>query len=130
MTYEEAERIILTLNMNYAAFLPRDIQEAAAKRSLWLGELAGMDFKAALGAAKKIIQTSPYPPTIYDFRTAMGHNPELTREEAQARLPGPTWESEEGMKALYTADMDRVDKLMANLDKELAALPGLKGHKR
>ena len=127
MTYEEAERIILTLNMNYAAFLPRDIQEAAAKRSLWLGELAGMDFKDALTAAKKIIQTSPYPPTIYDFRTAMGHNPELTREEAQARLPGPTYDRPE---SYYTADMDRVDKLMADLDKELVALPGMKGHKR
>ena len=123
MTYEEAERIILTLNMNYAAFLPRDIQEAAAKRSLWLGELAGMDFKAALGAAKKIIQTSPYPPTIYDFRTAMGHNPELTRDEAQARLPGPTYDRPE---SYYTADMDRVNKLMADLDKELAAIRGMK----
>ena len=127
MTYEEAERIILTLNMNYAAFLPRDIQEAAAKRSLWLGELAGMDFKDALTAAKKIIQTSPYPPTIYDFRVALGHNPELTRDEAQARLPGPTYDRPE---SYYTADMDRVNKLMADLDKELAALPGMKGHKR
>ena len=124
MTYEEAERIILTLNMNFAAFIPRDVHEAAAKRSMWLGELAGMDFKAALGAAKKIIQTSPYPPTIYDFRTAMGHNPELTRDEAQARLPGPTYDRPE---SYYTADMDRVNKLMADLDKELAAIRGMKG---
>ena len=123
MTYEEAERIILTLNMNYAAFLPRDIQEAAAKRSLWLGELAGFDFKDSLVAAKKIIQTSPYPPTIYDFRTALGHNPELTRDEAQARLPGPSYDKPE---SYYTADMDRVDKLMADLDKELAAIRGMK----
>ena len=122
MTYEEANRIVITLNMNFAAFLPRDPEEAAAKRNMWIAELSKYDFKQGLEAAKKIINTSPYPPTIYDFRTAMGHNPELTRDEAQARLPGPTWESEEGMKALYTADMDRVNKLMAELDKELAGI--------
>lgn len=133
MTYEEAERIILTLNMNFSAFLPRDVHEAAAKRSMWLGELAGMDFKAALGAAKKIIQTSPYPPTIYDFRMAMGispDDPELTLDDKLARLPGPTWESEEGMRALYTADMERVDRMMAELDKELARMPGFEKERK
>ena len=127
MTYEEANRIVITLNMNFAAFLPRDPEEAAAKRNMWIAELSKYDFKQGLEAAKKIINTSPYPPTIYDLKQALGHNPELTRDEAQARLPGPTWESEEGMKALYTADMDRVNKLMADLDKELAAIRGMKG---
>lgn len=126
MTYEEANRIVITLNMNFAAFLPRDPEEAAAKRNMWISELAKYDFKQGLEAAKKIINSSPYPPTIYDLKQALGHNPELTRDEAQARLPGPTWESEEGMKALYTADMDRVNKLMADLDKELAAIRGMK----
>ena len=127
MTYEEANRIVITLNMNFAAFLPRDPEEAAAKRNMWISELAKYDFKQGLEAAKKIINTSPYPPTIYDLKQALGHNPELTRDEIEARLPGPTYDKPE---SYYTADMDRVNKLMADLDKELAALPGMKGHKR
>lgn len=124
MTYNEANRIVITLNMNFAAFLPRDPEEAAAKRNMWISELAKYDFKQGLEAANKIIQTSPYPPTIYDFKAAIGFNPELTREEAQARLPGPTWETEEGMRAQYSFDHERVNRMMAELDKELARMPG------
>ena len=123
MTYEEANRIVITLNMNFAAFLPRDPEEAAAKRNMWIAELSKYDFKQGLEAAKKIINSSPYPPTIYDLKQALGHNPELTRDEIEARLPGPTYDSPE---SYYTADMDRVDKLMADLDKELAAIRGMK----
>lgn len=130
MTEREAERIFITLNMNFAAFVPRETEEAAVKRGLWLRELMKYDFAEGLKAANKIIQTSPYPPTIYDFKSAMGFNPELTREEAQARLPGPTWETEEGMKAQYSFDHDRVNRMMADLDKELAAMPGLEKIRR
>ena len=122
MTYEEANRIVITLNMNFAAFLPRDPEEAAAKRNMWIAELSKYDFKQGLEAAKKIINTSPYPPTIYDLRQALGVGGELTRDDMVARLPGPTYDTEEGAKALYTADMDRVNKLMAELDKELAGI--------
>lgn len=130
MTEREAERIFITLNMNFAAFVPRETEEAAVKRGLWLRELMKYGFAEGLKAANKIIQTSPYPPTIYDFKSAMGFNPELTREEAQARLPGPTWETEEGMKAQYSFDHDRVNRMMADLDKELAAMPGLEKIRR
>lgn len=122
MTYEEANRIVITLNMNFAAFLPRDPEEAAAKRNMWIAELSKYDFKQGLEAAKKIINSSPYPPTIYDLRQALGVGGELTRDDMVARLPGPTYDTEEGAKALYTADMDRVNKLMADLDKELAGI--------
>ena len=130
MTEREAERIFITLNMNFAAFVPREMEEAAVKRGLWLKELMKYDFADGLKAANQIIQTSPYPPTIYDFKAAVGINPELTREEAQARLPGPTFDSKEGMQALYTCDMDRVNRLMADLDKELAGMPGLERTRR
>lgn len=130
MTEKEAERIFITLNMNFAAFVPREMEEAAVKRGLWLRELMKYDFADGLKAANQIIQTSPYPPTIYDFKMAMGFNPELTREEAQARLPGPTWETEEGMKAQYSFDHERARKIMEDLDKELAGMPGLERTRR
>jgi hypothetical protein len=126
MTYDEANRIVITLNMNFATFLPRDPEEAAAKRNMWISELVKYDFKKGLEAAKMIITTSPYAPTIYDLKQALGHNPGLTRDEMMARLPGPSYDRPE---SYYTANMDRVNKMMADLDKELAALPDMKGHR-
>ena len=118
MTYQEANRLVLTLNMNFASFLPRDIEEAAAKRGMWLAELQQYDFKKGLEAVNRLIQTTPYAPTIYDFKTALGVGGELTREDIQARLPGPTFESEEGMKALYTADPQHVADVFEKLMRE------------
>ncbi len=123
MTEFEANRLVLTLSMNFAKFMPLEIEAAAVKRGMWMRELAKYDFKQGLEAAKKIINSSPYPPTIYDLKQALGHNPELTRDEIEARLPGPTYDKPE---SYYTADMDRVDKLMADLDKELAGIRGMK----
>ena len=130
MTYQEANRLITMLTYNFAAFMPIQPLDAAAKKGLWAEELVKYDAAAGEKAVKKIIQTSPYPPTIYDFRAAMGFNPDLTRDEAQARLPGPTWDTPEGMKAQYAFDHDRVDRMMADLDKELAAMPGLERTRR
>ena len=120
MTYPEANKLVLMLTYNFAAFMPLDPVTAAGKKGLFIDELSKYDYKRGEAAIKRIISSSPYPPTIYDLKQALGVNLELTRDEAQARLPGPTFESEEGMKAMYTADMDRVAKMMSDLDKELA----------
>ena len=119
MTYEEANRLVITLNMNFAAFMPREVEEAAAKRGMWLGELQKYDFRKGLEAVNHIIQTSPYPPTIYDFKTALGVGGELTRDDIQARLPGPTFGTEEGYKAMYTADPEHVKSVFEQLMRDL-----------
>ena len=130
MNYNEANKLILMLTYNFASFMPAVPVSAAGKKGLFIDELSKYDYKRGEKAIKTIIQTSQYPPTIYDLKQALGANTELTRDEAQARLPGPTFDNEEGMKALYTCDMSRVDKLMADLDKELAGMPGLERIRR
>lgn len=122
MTYEEASRLITMLTYNFAAFLPAEPPAAAYKKGMWAEELMKHDFLSGQKAVKLMIQTLQYPPTIYDLRQALGVGGELTRDDMVARLPGPTYDTEEGAKALYTADMDRVNKLMAELDKELAGI--------
>lgn len=119
MTEFEANRLVLTLSMNFAKFMPLEIEAAAVKRGMWMRELAKYDFKKALEAVNDIVQTLPYPPTLYDLKSRLGYDPDLTRDEMQARLPGPTFGTPEGYKAMYTADMSRVDRLMAALDNEL-----------
>ena len=119
MTYKEAERLVLTLHMNYASFLPRDVQLAAAKRGLWVKELEKYDFKKGLEAVQKIINTMQYPPTMYDLKTCLGVGGECTRDDMVARLTGPTWETQEGMAAQYAFDHERTRKIMEDLDNEL-----------
>ena len=123
MTYEEANRLVLMLSYNFAAFMPVDPVLAAGKKGLFIDELVKHDYKRGMEAVKTVIQTSQFPPTMFDLRQALGVGEGMTRDDYQARLPGPTWDSEEGAKAMYTADMSRVDKLMADLDKELAGMP-------
>ena len=120
MTYEEANRLVLMLSYNFAAFMPTDPVTAAGKKGLFIDELSKYEYKRGMEAVKTVIQTSQYPPTIYDLRQALGIGEGMTRDDYEARLPGPTME--EHPESLYTADMARVDKLMAELDKELAKL--------
>lgn len=115
--------VFLTIGMRPFGWSVEDVRVTAAKRNMWIAELSKYDFKQGLEAAKRIINSSPYPPTIYDLKQALGHNPEMTRDEIEARLPGPTYDKPE---SYYTADMDHVNKLMADLDKELAAIKGMK----
>lgn len=123
MTYEEASRLITMLTYNFAAFMPAEPPAAAYKKGMWAEELMKYDFVRGQKAVKTMIQALQFPPTIYDLRQALGVGGEMTRDDYTARLPGPTYDSEEGAKALYTADMGRVDRLMADLDKELARMP-------
>ena len=119
MTEFEANKLVLMISYNFGTFMPADIQGAALKKSLWMDELRKHDFHRAEKAVKEIIQRSPYPPTIYDFKTALGVGGELTRDDIQARLPGPTFDTEEGMKALYTANEDHVNEVMQKLMRDL-----------
>ena len=119
MTYQEAERLVITLHMNFANFLPKETELAAAKKGQWMKELEPYEFRRGLEAVNTLVQTLQYPPTMYDLKTALGAGGEYTRDDLQARLPGPTFGTEEGYAAMYTCDMDRVNKLMADLDYEL-----------
>lgn len=119
MTEFEANRLVLTLSMNFAKFMPAEIDAAAVKRGMWMRELQKYDFRKGLEAVNDIIRRMPYPPTLNDFISRVGNDPELTREDLQARLPGPTFGTKEGFEAMYTADMDRVAKLMDELMREL-----------
>lgn len=119
MTYQEAERLVITLHMNFANFLPKEIELAAAKKGQWMKELEPYEFRRGLEAVNTLVQTLQYPPTMFDLKTALGAGGEYTRDDLQARLPGPTFGTEEGYAAMYTCDMERVNKLMADLDYEL-----------
>lgn len=119
MTYEEASRLITMLQMNFAAFLPSHPEAAAMKKGMWVEELTKYKYADGMRAVKDIIGLLQYPPTMADFKNHVGAGAELTRDDMMARLPGPTIDNTE---SLYTANMERVDRMMADLDKELARL--------
>ena len=119
MTYEEASRLITMLQMNFAAFMPTSPEATALKKGLWAEELQKYPYEKGMKAVRDIIGLLQYPPTIADFRSRAGNNAEMTRDDYLARLPGPTIED---IEARYTANMNRVDEMMADLDKELATL--------
>ena len=119
MTYQEAERLVLTIHMNFANFLPKEVELAAAKRGQWMKELEPYEFRRGLEAVNTLVQTLQYPPTMYDLKTALGAGGELTRDDVIARLPGPTFGTEEGFRAMYDFDHDRARKIMERLDEEL-----------
>ena len=116
MTEFEANRLVTMLVYNFPQFLPLDPQGAAIKKGSWMSELVKHDAARGEQAVKRLIQTCHFPPQIADFREALGV--EITRDEYQARLPGPTFESEEGMKALYTADPQHVADVFEKLMRE------------
>ena len=119
MSEFDANRLVLMLIYNFAQFLPADPDGAAIKKNTWIAELLKYDVKKAEKAVRTLVETRHYPPQIADLREAMGASSELTREDMQARLPGPTFGSSEGYKAMYTANMERVDQLMEDLMEEL-----------
>lgn len=119
MTEFDANRLITMIVYNFSQFLPADVQGAAIKKGTWLAELMKYDAAPAEAAVRTMIQTLHYPPQIADFRDLMGASAELTRDDLQARLPGPTFGTAEGYRAMYTADMSRVDRMMADLDTEI-----------
>ena len=108
------------LQMNFAAFMPTQVEAAALKKGLWAEELQKYPYEKGMKAVRDIIGILQYPPTIADFRSRVGKSAELTRDDLVARLPGPTIED---VEARYSADMERVNKMFANLDMELARLP-------
>jgi len=117
MTEFEANRLLLMLQYNFAGFYPQDVRGAAIVKGTWLDEMLKYDAQRGEEAVKKLIQICHYPPKIADFREVIGVA--VTRDEMQARLPGPVFGTQEGFDAMYTADMSRVDRLMAELDEEL-----------
>ena len=122
MEYAQANKLVLMLTYNFASFLPNDPVSAAGKKGLFIDELQRHDYRDGEKAIRTIIQTSQFPPTIYDLKQALGvARSETQWVEAAQRLTGPT--AEDNPETLYTANMARVDKLMADLDKELANMP-------
>lgn len=119
MTEQEANRLLLMLQYNFANFYPADVQGIAVKKGTWMAELVKYDAAKAEKAVRTMIQTMHYAPQIVDFREAMGHDSELTRDDIQARLPGPTFGTEEGFKAMYTANEDHVNEVMQKLMRDL-----------
>ena len=118
MTYQEADRLITILSMNYAAFMPTHPEAAAVKKGQWIGVLKGYDYTRGLKAIDDIMGSLQYPPTMYDLKMALGYGSEITLPQ----IDGPTFGTEEGNAAMYTADMERVNKMMEDLDKELAGV--------
>lgn len=116
MTDMQANKLVLLLQYNFAGFMPPDIQGAALKKGMWMAELVKHDYKPAEEAVLKMINTLHYPPQLADLRETLV--PAIQRRE-QAALPGPTFGTQEGYDAMYTADMDRVNALMAKLMEEL-----------
>lgn len=121
MTYQEADRLVTILHMNFANFLPPSPEASAVKKGMWCGELQKYDYKRGMKAIELLIQTQQYAPTMYDLRTALGANGDYAREEPK-QIEGPTFGTRDGNSAMYAADMDRVNKLMEDLDKELGGM--------
>ena len=117
MTEREANKLLLMLQYNFSTFYPNDIQGIAVKKGMWTEELLKYDAARAEKAIKTLIQTLHYAPQIADFREAMGLG--YTRDDSQARLPGPTFGTEEGYKAMYTANEDHVREVMEKLMRDL-----------
>lgn len=120
MTDKEGRQLISMISVNYTNFMPTSQEGARVKIGMWMQAFAGVPFEKGYKAVAKIIAENTYPPTIAHFKEALGYTPDLTRDEMEARLPGPVFGTEEGFAALYTADMTRVNELMAELDKELS----------
>lgn len=117
MTDFEANRLVTMLAYNFPQFLPLDPQGAAIKKGTWMSELVKHDAARGEKAVNTLIQTCHFPPQLADFREALGV--EITRDEYQARLPGPTFGTPEGYKALFTADDDHVNAVMEKLMREI-----------
>ena len=106
MTDFEANRLVTMLAYNFPQFLPLDPQGAAIKKGSWMSELVKHDAARGEKAVNTLIQTCHFPP-------------QLARDEYQARLPGPTFGTPEGYKALFTADDDHVNAVMEKLMREI-----------
>lgn len=119
MTDKEGRQLIAMLAVNYPTFMPPSQEGVKVKTGMWMSAFSGVPFDRAYKAILKVITENTYPPTIAHFKEALGFNPELTRDEVQARLTGPVFGTEEGFAALYTADMERVDKMMEGLLHDL-----------
>lgn len=124
MSEFDANRLVLMLIYNFAQFLPVDPDGAAIKKNTWIAELLKYDVKRAEKAVRTLVETRHYPPQIADLREAMGASSELTREDMQARLPGPTFGSPEGYKAMYTANEAYVEAVFSRLMEDIGRIKG------
>lgn len=117
MTEFDANRLLTIIVYNFAAFLPADPHGAAIKKGSWLAELVKYDKVHAEKAVMDLVQTCHYPPQIADFRDRI--LPSLTREDPRQGLPGPVYGTQEGFEAMYTADPDHIERVMAQLYRDL-----------
>ena len=117
MTDMQANKLVLLLQYNFAGFMPQDIQGAALKKGMWMAELVKHDYKPAEEAVLKMINTLHYPPQLADLRETLV--PAIQRKE-QAALPGPTFGTDEGNAAMYTADPQHVERVFQELMRDLA----------
>ena len=115
MTEREANRLLLMLQYNFAGFFPNDVQGIAVKKGMWTEELLKYDAQQAEKAVKAMIRTLHYPPQIADFREHIG-----VETRRQPLLNGPTYDTKEGVEAMYTADPEHVERVMAELMRDLA----------
>ena len=120
MTEKEGRQLIAMLAVNYPNFMPPSQEGVKVKTGMWMQTFAGVPFTEGYKAIQKVIAENTFPPTIAHFKEALrGHDLSLTRDEIQARLPGPVFGTEEGFEAMYTADMSRVDEMMEALLHDL-----------
>ena len=115
MTDFDANRLVMMLTYNFAGFMPQEIKGAAIKKSIWIDELLKYDAQRAEQAVKTMIRTMHYPPQIVDFREHIG-----VVDKSQAMIGGPVYGTEEGNAAMYTADPEHVEIVMAQLMRDLA----------
>lgn len=117
MTDFDANRLVTMLIYNFPQFLPQDPQGAAIKKGTWLSELVKYDVTRGEAAIKTLVQTCHFPPQLADFRDAIGVG---VSYQYQDGLPGPTFGTEEGNAAMYTADPEHVKKVFEDLMRDLA----------
>lgn len=115
MTYREANKLLLMLQYNFAGFYPQDVQGIAVKKGTWTAELIKYDYKPAEDVVKLLIQTAHFPPQLADFRELVGQR----AQRDPVGIPGPTFGTEEGNEAMYTADPEHVKQVFEELMRDL-----------
>jgi len=112
MTKAETAKLLTLIAANYSKFDVPDI-----KVNLWFELLNDLPFNLVQTALKKVMLTSPYPPTIADLRKAAA---EIITPIGETLDAGKAWgEVQKAIQKCGWCDPEGAYKLMSPLTKEV-----------
>ena len=112
MTFEQTQRLMTMLHMNYATFLPRDVRDTALKINLWAKELETVNKDDAEAAFRAIIRNCEFAPTLNEFLS-------FAAAAKNMRASGQKMALTVDSTPRYTADPDHIERVMQKLYREL-----------